>query len=167
MDQKMIELSNLRVLNDYLTQTIDALARAQRGASPFTPGISPTQSNGVTPFGTSPFGTSPFGVNADSIHTNGVAQWPFQSAVPQISQLANLYGLSALVGLGASPYTPTYPMAIDPFLAQRGFGYTPHASMWPHVSPTVDVARQAQLNQALAARQMVLEAMCRVAGIAV
>jgi hypothetical protein len=136
MDAKMIELNNLRLLNDYLNQTIEVLVRGQR------PGVG--------------YGHTQFGLGTDVI--------PSLFSQP-----------SAFAGGGYSPfagYSPfggygNFPTAIDPFYAQRGLGHTQSVfGGWQQPwSPIPDVSRQAQIAQALAARQSVLETMCRVAGI--
>lgn len=160
----MIELTNLRVLNDYLNQTIDTLVRSQRaGASPFGHVGAQPHFNGTTPF-SAPIGAGVFGGGVDALHgALSSQQWPLSTGA---QQLASLYGLGAPTALGA---TASYPMAIDPFFVQRAIGYGPQlGGAWsPVASVAVEAARQAQINQALAARQMVLETMCRVAGITV
>jgi hypothetical protein len=181
MDPKAIEMNNLRVLNDYLNQTIDVLVRGPRlGAAP-------------TPVGYSPFSPSfapsiptPAGIGTDTVY----GAYPFQG--------------SPMFG-GVSPFTPTNPFtglpfygagfgSVDPFTAQRsafGAWQQPWQQPWQQQSwqqpwqqqpwqqswqqpwgqspwsPISEATRQAQFAHALAAKQSVLEAMCRMAGIPV
>lgn len=97
----MIEINNLRILNDYLNQTIDVLIRSQRvGLSGY--GVSPT-SFASTPWSMSPVTPSHYGI--DSMYS------PFASAV------------------GSSP--SVYAQAVDPFLSQRGLPHSPFSSVVP------------------------------------
>jgi hypothetical protein len=155
MDPKMIEINNLRVLNDYLNQTIEVLLRAQRfGTASFTPGLS------HTPYvASSIFGTVPAAIDATYA---GLAHTPYAAA-------AN----SALFGVPvtATPFAASaYPTVVDAFNAQRGLSHTTAlaaaaANGWSWQA--AEIARQSQITQAIAARQTALEAMCRAAGLPV
>jgi hypothetical protein len=176
MDPKMIEMNNLRVLNDYLTQTLDVLVRGPRLGNGHASGI------GYSPFaGSIPGGAAPLGTDV------------VYGASPYAYGGASMFG-------GASPFAPTNPFtgvpgigggygAIDPFLAQRnlaggqfgswqqqpwgqpqwGQGQWGQGHQWGQGqwAPISEATRQAHVTQALAAKQTVLEAMCRVAGIPV
>ena len=154
MDPKMIEMNNLRVLNDYLNQTLEVLTRSPRAAH-------------TTPVGYSPFTPFPGGISAgtDSVWNQG--PWSFSGAP--------IFGTPAQPQIAPSPFNglPGGGAAYDPFYAQRGFAQShygnfgwsqPWGQSW---SPAYEVQRQAQVNQTLAAKQSVLEALCRAAGIPV
>lgn len=162
MDAKVMEMNNLRVLHDYLNQTIDVLTRGQRMSAPF----------GYSPFGTS-FPTP--GGNTDVVW--GQSPWGY-SGSPMFSQAS--FGPTT-----PFPTFPTFPTGYSPF-GTFGGTFSPWQQPWqqwsgwpqgfqptwpqgfqPTWSPATEAARQAQVNQALAARQQVLEAMCRIAGIPV
>lgn len=169
MDPKAIEMNNLRVLNDYLNQTIDVLVRGPRlGAA-------------TSPIGYSPFApsmTTPSTIGTDTVY----GPYPFAGS--------QAFG-------GVSPFAPTNPFtghplygSVDPFFAQRstfggwqqpwqqqswqqgwqqpwqqqGWQQPWGQSPWGQFS---EATRQAQVAHALAAKQSVLEAMCRAAGIPV
>jgi len=156
----MIEINSLRILNDYLNQTIDALVRAQRV------GYSPLSTLGLShsPFAQSPFGVSPFGVS----HF-GASQFPFAVGgdptqmglghTPYAAQVPFAGGLA-----GATIGQPTYPVAIDPFAAQRGISHTAAVGTpWQQqgYGPLGEIARQQQLQQ------LQLLAACRAWGVPV
>src|SRR5262245_54681440 len=80
MDSRTFAINNLRVLNDYLSQTVDAILQVQRlSVAPLVNGLTHTPFFGQTPFGvgvdpftqglgfganTIPFaGTTPFNTN--------------------------------------------------------------------------------------------------------
>jgi hypothetical protein len=133
MDPKSsYEITSLRILNDYLTQTIEVLARAHRiglnstglGHSNYSPGVFGVQGMPVDPRGVdyntaglnhSHYGVYPYGF--------GGGQW----TTPQMGML------------------PTF---VDPFLAQRGLTHTsgPWAGggQWTGLSPyaAAEIARQ-------------------------
>jgi hypothetical protein len=137
MDPRMIEINNLRVLNDYLNQTIDVLIRNQRvGISAF--GVSPT-SFASTPWSTSPMSQGHYGL--DSMYS------PFGGSV----------------GAHAG-FSPSYTQGVDPFLAQRGMSHSPFSPVSPW-SPLSEAARQTQLAHAIAVKQSVADAMYRATGI--
>lgn len=165
MDSKVIEMNNLRVLNDYLNQTLDVLVRGQRLAG------GPAAGLGYSPFG----GTMPGalgGLGTDAVYG------------------ANPFGFAGSPAFGAhmpSPYTAINPFTGTPLM---GPGYLPSFGPWQQApwaasqtpwtagqmpwgagqapwTPSAEAARQAQVTQTLAAKQSVLEAMCRVAGIPV
>lgn len=147
MDPRTIEINNLRVLNDYLNQTIDVLLRAQRLGVP-TAGLSHSP-YGASPYAASIFGTSMVpGLGIDPT-LQGLSHSPFAGGVP--------FGGAVPTPFGAIPTAGAYPTVVDPFSAQRGLAHTPfahQAGMTPW-SPLAEIARQQQLVQALAARQQV------------
>jgi hypothetical protein len=149
MDPKMIEMNNLRVLNDYLTQTLEVLGRSPRiGGHPAS-------------FGYSPF--TPIPATAGAVPTDtvyGPGSWGFGGSVYPTTPFAAQHPFTGMPVYGAG-FGPGYA-AQDPFLAQRGFGAWQQP--WGQIS---EVSRQAQFTQALAAKQSVLEAMCRACGIPV
>jgi len=164
MDPKMIEMNNLRVLNDYLTQTIEVLGRSPRLGAAHTPG-----------FGYSPFGQIPQtagAINTDTVY--GPGSWGFGGPMYQPTPFAAQHPFTGLpvygAGFGAGYNTPGFGPGYgtpgfgpsDPFGAQRSFGQWQQP--WGQFS---EVSRQAQFTQALAAKQSVLEAMCRGCGIPV
>ena len=135
MDPRTVEINNLRILNDYLNQTIETMVRAQRG------GIGQFSANGLShsPFGASHF--SPFAANGfvDPTHST------FNPYVA--SQLGGF-------GFGVNAVAPHYASMIDPFLAQRTLGQNawqntgigmlgnPWTAQW---SPVAELARQQEL----------------------
>jgi hypothetical protein len=170
MDPKVIEMNNLRVLNDYLNQTLDVLARSPRN------GYHAASMGGV---GYSPFGGSipGAGIGTDTVYGPGAYGFG---------------GTPVFGGVGHSPFPATNPFTGLPVMGaayagpgygsfgawQQPWGQTPWtASQTPWTQtpwtagqgawPFGDPARQAQVTQALAAKQSVLEAMCRMAGIPV
>jgi hypothetical protein len=155
MDQKSIEMNNLRVLHDYLNQTIDILVRGQRLGG---------QASGL-PF--SSFGGTipgaPIGAGVDVVYGPAGAGWT---------------GSPLFGGVSHAPYQATNPFTglpvygqgyVDPFVAQRGLGISGGAfGSWQQPwGPFAEATRQATVAQALAAKQSVFEAMCRVCGIPV
>ena len=159
----MHELYNLRVLNDYINQTIDVLLRAQRLGGQ-VPGIthSPYAAH-ASVFG-APVG---FGVGVGVDPTlAGLSHSPY--AAP----FTNPFGAPFTAPMttpfpgtiGASPFAQG---VIDPLLS-RGLSHSPFAAnAWQPWSPITEIVRQQQLAQAIAARQSVIEAMYRTAGIPV
>jgi len=166
MDPKTYEINNLRILNDYLTQTIEVLARAQRvglcrdvsreisglSHTQFTPGIFgvPMQGMGVEPrvdytgLAHSPYGVYPYPYGVQPFGGQPFGGQPF----------------------GAQPFggqpLGAFPTNIDPFYAQRsGLSHTT-ATPWTGWTPatTAELARQRDL---LARQQY--EAMWRPMGI--
>ena len=78
MDQKTIEINNLRVLHDYLNQTLDALSR--------TPRTAPWGQSGQAMFGGAwPFGGMPAGVSADAMAASGMPPWAPAGGVGAVS----------------------------------------------------------------------------------
>jgi hypothetical protein len=151
MDPRTYEINNLRTLNDYLTQTIEVLARAQRIGlnsssmglthSTFVPNIFgvPVQGMGVDPrgvdFNNVGLGHSAYGVNP-------YACGPSFSAWPNTE-----------VG--------RFPTYVDPFLAQRGLSHSQQVQWGGGWSPfTAELARQRELQSIIARQQY--EAMCRI-----
>jgi len=157
MDPKVIEMNNLRVLHDYLNQTLDVLVRGQRLGTGHTAGF------GYSPFAGAPpgigtdavYGPSPFGFGASPIF-NGIS--PFPATNPFTGLPVAAYGATSYSPFGA---WQQQPWGQSPWTASQT-PWTAGQGPWP-----VEAARQAQVTQALAAKQSVLEAMCRVAGIPV
>jgi len=166
----MFEINNLRVLNDYLNQTIDVLVRAQRL------GVIPGAGLSHSAFGVPSFlGAIPGagGLGMDPT-VAGLAHSPFLGHASPFGGAAT-FGAAAF---GGSPFTnaigsfaPNYAGVVDPFNAQRGlnhsaaaFGNNPFGNNvfannpW---SPFAEIARQQQIATALAARTQLLEAMVR------
>lgn len=154
MDPKMIEMNNLRVLNDYLNQTIDALSRQPRLGHAGQIGL------GYSPFGGIP--TAAHSLGTDTVYGSWFGAPVYSPAVfgaqPFTTPAAPFAGLPVY---GQSSYG-----SADPFFAQRAIGASFGGWQQPW-SPASELARQTQLNQALYARQSVLETMCRSCGIPV
>lgn len=148
MDPKTIEMNNIRLLNDYLNQTIDAVCRQPRFAQASLGGV------GFSPFTTST-GTPSMGT--DTVYG------PWAGGSSFFPQSMGFGGM----GTTGLPFTGTsFGGGVDPFLAQRAqaaqaFGWQ---QSW---SPVHEMTRQAHMSQALAAKQAMLESMCRACGIAV
>jgi hypothetical protein len=164
-----MDVNSLRILNDYLNQTIDALLRGQQRAA-IGLGGAPSQVGWPTvgwpgaglshsPFAASGiFGAAPVVDPIGLSHTNAFGQFGFPGAFG-----GQLPGFG-----GAIPTTGANAPFIDPFSVQRGLTHTPYGNNWGGVAPlALEMARQQQLTQAIAARQSVLEAMCRSVGIPV
>ena len=137
MDHRTVEINSLRLLNDYLNQTIDLLVQGQRATagavgypqalnhSPFHAGIG-SMLSGFAP-----------GIGAPS----------YAASAPFASPFAGV------------PVTSLYPTAVDPF--GRGLAHTPFAvnawqqSAWQQSpwSAAAEVARQ-QLSAILARQQI-------------
>jgi hypothetical protein len=168
MDPKVIEMNNLRVLNDYLNQTLDVLVRGRSG---HTPGL------GYSPFaGTIPsapamgtdvvYGPSPFGFAGAPLF-GGVSHAAFAPTSP-------FTGLP-MIGAGFGTYGAwSQPWGQQPWgqqpWGQQSWGQSPWtAGQWTpgQAWPAAEAARQAQVTQTLAAKQSVLEAICRCCGIPV
>jgi hypothetical protein len=121
MDPRTVEINSLRILNDYLNQTIEAMVRAQRvGLGQFSAtGLSHSPFAGVSPFGASPF--------TGFEHTQGFGPYVGQSQ------------------FGVGGQIPSYATMIDPFLAQRGLSHTTLGTPWAGTyNPLVEIARQQQ-----------------------
>ena len=109
MDPKMIEMNNLRVLNDYLNQTIDILARQPRFGHAGAPG-----------YGFSPFAPVP---TAGTVGTDTVyGPW-------HATAMAAHY---APFGASQYPMFPVYGASpafggVDPLLSQRSFAQSTFA----------------------------------------
>jgi hypothetical protein len=102
MDPRTVEINNLRILNDYLNQTIETMVRAQRnGVGQFSAnGLSHSPFAGVVHFGASPFATN--GVGFDPTHA---------TFNPYVAQHVSPFGVGGTL--------PIYASMIDPFVAQR------------------------------------------------
>jgi hypothetical protein len=159
MDSKTYEINNLRILNDYLTQTIEVLARVQRmNLSGYGP-----QGLTHTPFGpTNAFGMpTPQGVG--TVDPRGI---DYTGVGLTHSPYTYPYGYpGGAFGFGGQPSFPTF---VDPFVAQRGLSHTGIPAgvpggvpgQYPGWSPlAVEIQRQREL-QAILARQQ-YEAMWR------
>jgi hypothetical protein len=167
MDPKVIEMNNLRVLNDYLNQTLDVLVRGQRFGNGHAAGLGYSPFTGPIPAAAGSLGTdavygpSLFGFGGSPLF-GSLPHTPFAAASP-------FTGLPMIGGGYGASYSPFSGWQQAPW----GAGQTPWtAGQTPWTAgqaswPVAEAARQAQLNQTLAARQSVLEAMCRVAGIPV
>jgi hypothetical protein len=164
MDPKVIEINNLRVLNDYLNQTLDVLVRGQRLAGGPAGGLGYSTFGGTIPgapggLGTDVvYGASPFGFAGSPL---------FGAHAPSPFAAVNPFTGAPLHGAGFGPSFGAWQQA--PWTA----GQTPWAGQVPwgagqaSWTPSAEAARQAQVTQTLAAKQSVLEAMCRAAGIPV
>ena len=94
------ELRRLQILNDYITQSIDAAHR-----------IAPLlQARGLwhTPFGAQPIGASPW------------VRSPFVGQVPFAGQVPFTGGVPSTIGAGL--YHTTAPGFVDPLMASYGAG---------------------------------------------
>ena len=172
MDPKVIEMNNLRVLNDYLNQTLDVLVRGQRLGSGHGAGL------GYSPFmGSIPSAAA--GIGTDVVYgpgSYGFGGSPIFGGLPSTFAGQNPFGTMPMMGTfggwGQTPWTAgqtPWTSGQTPWTAGQTpwtSGQTPWTAgqgQWPGS----DFARQAQVTQTLAAKQSVLEAMCRVAGIPV
>ena len=150
MDSKTFELNNLRVLNDYLAQTIEVLARTQRI------GLNRDISRDMTGLSHTQFGATPFGVPVQGIdpravdYTGGLGHSPF-GVYP--------YAMQSVPAWTGPQHIGGLPTSIDPFFAQRsGLSHTT-ATPWTGWNPfTAEIVRQREI-----ARQQ-YEAMCRACG---
>ena len=138
MDPKTYEINNLRILNDYLAQTIEVLARTQRiGLNRDMTGLSHSQ------FGQSPFGVPVQGMDPRTMdYTGGLGHSPY-SAYPYP------YGMQSPAWTGQQQVAGL-PTNIDPFYAQRsGLSHTPvtpwtqTGTPWTGWNPyTAEIVRQ-------------------------
>jgi len=149
MDSRTYEINNLRILNDYLTQTIEVLARAQR-LNCQNQGL--THSNWGQP---SVFGV-PTGPTVDPRQVElgglGLSHSPYNYTYP------NVYGWQNQTHGGIGWGTPQ--TFVDPFAGQRGLSHTgPTPTPWSNWSPIAEIARQRELQAHFARQQY--EAMCR------
>ena len=99
MDPNLVDISLLRILNNYLGGAIQPFLRPQLG---FAPGLS------HTPFGAPTLGVSPF-ANTIGINTVGI--------VPTTTPYA----------LGYNPIVPNVPGIVDPLLVSGGLSHTTFA----------------------------------------
>jgi hypothetical protein len=143
-----MDINNLRVLNDYLNQTIDALTR-QQALGGLT--HSPFAAMGISPFAASPFAAS-------SIY----GQVPGLSHSAFGSPFANAFATPFTTPFAISPWAQAAPV-VDPYSAARGLSHSAYAVNPWNQNPW----SQTQLTHAIAARAQVLEAMCRSLGIPV
>ncbi|MDI3282364.1 hypothetical protein [Polyangium sp. 15x6] len=154
MDPKTYEINNLRILNDYLAQTCEVLARTQRISlnrdfNREMAGLS------HTPFGATPFG---FGVPVQGMdprtvdYTGGLGHSPY-GVYPYN------YAMQSVPTWTGPQHVGGLPTSIDPFYAQRsGLSHTT-ATPWTGWNPfTAEIVRQREI-----ARQQ-YEAWCRSCG---
>jgi hypothetical protein len=106
------EIRKLQMLNDLVTQTLEALnQRVASGGQQFLPGG----------FAQNPFGAvNPYGAS-NPYATGGIN--PYAGQVPFANQLANPYGWGAQAGVGLSH---------SPFV-QQGMGMIPNQGVFPQV----------------------------------
>ena len=146
MDPKTYEINNLRILNDYLTQTIEVLARAQRI------GLNRDMGLTHTTFGPNIFGVSvPMGVDPRSVDFGnaGLGHTPYG---------VNPYACGPSFSAWPGTDINRFPTFVDPFLAQRGLNHT--TAQWNGWNPyAAEYARQRELQSILARQQY--EAMWR------
>ncbi len=160
MDPKVIEMNNLRVLHDVLNQTLDVLVRGQRLGAGHAAGL------GYPPFA-APIAGAPGAIGTDVVY--GPTPYAFGGS-PLFNQISPFAATSPFTGLplinggyGATSYSPFGSWQPQAAWAGTQSPWTAGQSSWP----VVEAARQAQVTQTLAAKQQVLEAMCRWAGIPV
>ena len=103
------------------------------------------------------YGASPFGFAGSPL---------FGAHAPSPFAAVNPFTGSSLFGAG---YGPSYAWQQAPWTGGQTAwgGQVPWGAGQSPWTPTVEAARQAQVTQTLAAKQSVLEAMCRAAGIPV
>jgi hypothetical protein len=101
MDNRTVAINNLRILNDYVSQTIEALMLASRvGLGQFgVSGLSHTPFTAISPFGASAFGMGPTAVS------------------PHLGAALRPFGVTGSIA-------PSFGSVIDPFLVQRGLSHT-------------------------------------------
>ena len=167
MDPKVIEMNNLRVLHDYLNQTLDVLVRGQRLGAPHTASL------GYSPFA-APIAGAPAALGTDVIY--GPGPWSF-GPTPIFNGISPFAATNPFSGHALSAaYGPTGygPAAYSPFgsWSAQPWAQSPWTPSTPWTAgqtswPVAEAARQAQVTQTLAAKQSVLEQMCRMAGIPV
>ncbi len=122
-----MDINNLRVLNDYLNQTIDMLSRQQAIGglthSPFAMGINPLASQSV-------FGQVP-----------GLSHSPYTPfATPFATPFTQPFGISPWAQTGV----------VDPYVAQRGLSHSPFAvNPWQQQQLTQAIAARAQVLEAM------------------
>ncbi|MDC0747366.1 hypothetical protein [Polyangium mundeleinium] len=153
MDSKTYEINNLRVLNDYLAQTIEVLARTQRiglnrDFNRDMPGLSHTQ------FGATPFGVPVQGIDPRTVdYTGGLGHSPY-GVYPSYN-----YAMQSVPAWTSQQHLGGLPTSIDPFFAQRSGLSHSTATPWTGWNPfTAEIVRQREI-----ARQQ-YEAMCRACG---
>ena len=161
MDPRTYEINNLRILNDYLTQTIEVLARAQR-INCQNQGLSHTTFGAQSVFGVP-------SVQQPGFELGGLSHSPY--TYPSYPSPYGLhgqspYGLHSQVPWGGTPQT-----FVDPFAGQRGLSHTSAVTgtpwntsavtgtPWNNWSPMAEIARQRELQSIFARQQY--EAMCR------
>jgi hypothetical protein len=116
MDPKSIEMNNIRLLNDYLNQTIDACCRQPRFAQSSLGAV------GFSPFSSVP---TPPVMGTDTVY----GPWASQSFYPQSATFGGL------------PFTG----GVDPFLAaQRGYGFGWQQPAWSPVHEVTRQAHMTQ-----------------------
>ncbi|MDI1445380.1 hypothetical protein [Polyangium sp. 6x1] len=151
MDHKTYEINNLRVLNDYLAQTIEVLARTQRIG--LNRDFSRDMTGGIglshTQFGPTPFGVPVQGMDPRTVdYTAGLGHTPY-GVYPYN------YAMQGVPTWTGQP-VGALPTSIDPFYAQRsGLSHTT-GTPWTGWNPlAAEIVRQREI-----ARQQ-YEAWCR------
>jgi hypothetical protein len=142
MDPKTYEINNLRILNDYLTQTCELLARAQRINQTGTMGLSHST------FGPNVFGVPVQGMDPRAVDFNNIGLSHSPYGVPYT------YGQSLPVWPGAE--VGRLPTFVDPFATQRGLSHTPWTGWSPYAA--AEIARQREMQSIIARLQY--EAAC-------
>ncbi|HVY44712.1 MAG TPA: hypothetical protein VHB21_02490 [Minicystis sp.] len=160
MDPRTLEINNLRVLNDYLNQTIDVLTRSRNAATAQLTGL------GHSPYTSSMFGApigAPIAGNIDPTLA-GLSHTP---ATTPFAFGASPFG-SALSPFG-SPYASPYASVVDPWNATRGLSHSPFAPTYGHggYNPVTEMIRQQQIQQAAIAQQLHTIATLRAMGVPV
>jgi hypothetical protein len=148
MDPRTYEINNLRTLNDYLTQTIEVLARAQRiGLNSGMGGLT------HTPFVPNVFGMPVQGMGVDprAVDFNvGLGHSPY--GVP--------YGCGPSFSAWPNTEVGRFPTYVDPFIAQRGLSHSPGQWTGGWSPYNAELARQRELQSIIARQQY--EAMWRI-----
>ena len=119
MDPKTYEINNLRILNDYLTQTIEVLARTQRINCQRDINRDMTGGLSHTPFGPSPYGVPVQGMPVDPRTVDyhaGLGHSPY-----------GMYPYN--YGMQATPWTGWNPVAAE-IARQREFARQQYEAMW-------------------------------------
>jgi hypothetical protein len=147
-----MDVNSLRILNDYLNQTIDAVTRGSFGLS-------------HSPFGAA----SVFGV--PGLEAAGLSHTPYTAwGSPGTAWGAPGYAQSfGTQWQGAAPWLGASQPFMDPLFGvpRNGLTHSPYPGGWPLSPIALEMVRQQQLTQAIVARQAVLEAACRSVGIPV
>ena len=149
MDPRTIEINNLRVLNDYLNQTIELLSRSTRNNYPLA-GLS------HSPFASSVFGASPFSGGIPGVGVGATMD-------PTLAGLSHTSSVNPFT-VGASPLNGQFASVLDPFGVTRGLSHTSNAFN-TQFNPVWDMLRQQQVQQAIYAQQLQTIATLRAMGV--